>query len=185
VRTRRNVDGVLEESFSASERNGKTVGNGRIDLPFYVGGGFDHAMDYFGSSRQACYRYALNGDRIDFETAPDVLSHPQCRNDELHGFVVLDGDGNVAHLERSVSLEAAQKFHLVPFAAIDFGAVELGGKTFWMSHHLVAEYPQGAGKARFEATYADCKLFAATVKIGPASDATPEDPQGKAPPRHP
>ena len=167
--------GRLHESFLFTTVNGKPYSGKDPRLPYYTGGGFDSAMVYFIPAHQACYRYTLSDGRIDFETAADVESLPQCRNDTVHGFALIDVDGNLTHMERTVSAEATRDFRLVPFAAIDFAPVELNGKVFRLSSHMVSEFPEG----RFEATYSDCKLFSVSVTIGPATPVDPAD----SPPR--
>jgi hypothetical protein len=181
MRAVRAPGGRLDETFVVTTLNGKPWEGKGVRFPYYTSGGFDSAMVYFRPRNQACYRFSLTDRRIDFETAADVGSHPQCRNDQLHGFALIDADGNVTHVERTVSADATRDLRLVPFAAIDFAPVELNGEVFRLSSHLVTEYPEsGDSKGRFEATYSDCKLFSVSVTIGPA---TAVDPSG-APSSH-
>jgi hypothetical protein len=170
LRARRSADGSLAESYEPLTLNGKLFAGSGFNVPFYVTGGFDRAMRYFVPSRQACYRYSLSPGRIDFETAPDVAKHAQCSDEAMHGFALLDGDGNVTHLERHVSAKAAENLHLAPFATIDFAAVDLNGRTFRLSSHMSAELSQGHSTARFEVTYSGCRLYTATVTIHPANE---------------
>jgi hypothetical protein len=67
----------------------------------------------------------------------------------------------------------------VPFAVLDFTPLPLNGVTYLMTRHLYAEEPNSGSIDRFEAEYSDCKLFTATVTLGPAIE-TPETP---APPK--
>jgi hypothetical protein len=175
MRAVRTPGGPLHESFTLTTVNGKPYSGKGMALPYYTAGGFDSAMVYFMPAHRACYHYSLSEGRIGFETAPDAETLAQCRNDGLHGFALIDTDGNVTHLERTVSAEATRDFHLVPFAAIDFAPVELNGHVFGLSSHLVSEYPEGDSKGRFEATYFDCKLFSVSVTIGPAAPVDPVD----------
>jgi hypothetical protein len=174
LRARRTADGQLAESSEPLTLNGKPFSGSDFNVPFYVTGGFDRAMRYFVPSRQACYRYSISPGRIDFETAPDVAKHEQCTNEGLRGFALLDADGNVLHLERHVSEKAAQNFSLAPFASIDFAAVDLNGRTFRLSRHMLSELPEGHNTARFDVTYSDCRLYTATVTIHPATEGKPE-----------
>jgi hypothetical protein len=174
MRAERTPGGPLHETFIVTTLNGKPWEGKGVRFPYYTSGGFDSAMVYFRPRNQACYRFSLAHGRIDFQTAADVGSHPQCRNDQLHGFALLDADGNVTHIERTVSADATRDFRLVPFAAIDFAPVELNGEVFRLSSHLVTEYPEGDAKGRFEATYTGCKLFSVSVKIGPPTPAAPD-----------
>jgi hypothetical protein len=171
MRAVRTPGGRLHESFTLTTVNGKPFSGKDPRLPYYTAGGFDSAMVYFMPAHRACFHYTLSDGRIDFETAADVESLPQCRNDTVHGFALIDVDGNVTHMERTVSAEATRDFHLVPFAAIDFAPVELNGQVFRLSSHMVSAFPEG----RFEATYSDCKLFSVSVTIGPATPVDPDN----------
>jgi hypothetical protein len=165
--------GPLHETFALSTLNGKPYSGRNTPFPFYTAGGFDAAMAYFMPAHQACYRYSLSEGRIDFETSPDFASHPQCRNDGVRGFALMDAAGNVTHMERTVPLEVAHDLHLVPFAAIDFAPVELKGQVYRLPQHLISEYPEGDSKGRFEAFYSGCRLFSVSVTIGPATAVDP------------
>jgi hypothetical protein len=175
MRAERTPGGPLHESFIVTTLNGKPWEGKGVRFPYYTSGGFDSAMVYFRPRNQACYHFSLADGRIDFETAADATTHPQCRNDGLRGFALLDADDNVTHIERTVSADATRDFHLVPFAAIDFAPVELNGEVFRLSSHLVTEYPEDNSKGRFEATYTGCKLFSVSVKIGPPTPVDPDN----------
>jgi hypothetical protein len=88
----------------------------------------------------------------------------------------MDAAGDLTHMERTVPAEVTQELHLVPFAAIDFAPVELKGQVYRLPQHMLSEYPEGDSKGRFEATYSECKLFAVTVTIGPATEVDPAAP---------
>jgi hypothetical protein len=165
--------GPLRESFNLTTVNGKPASGKTMRFPFYTAGGFDSAMVYFMPAHQACYRFSLAAGRIDFKTASDAVSHPQCRNDGVHGFALIDAEGNVTHMERTVPAQVTHDFGLVPFASIDFAAVNLNGQVFRLSSHLISEYPEGDSTGRFEATYTDCRLFSVSVKIGPVTAVEP------------
>jgi hypothetical protein len=169
LRANRAADGTLAESYWLTTLNGNPFSGGSFSIPVYVAGGFDRAMLYFLPSLQACYRYSLSPGRIDFKTAPDIASHPNCKNEGMHGFALLDAAGDVTHLERHVSPQGAKDLRLAPFAAFDFANVDLSGRTYRLSHHLLSEIPTGKDTGRFDATYTDCHLFTATVTLGPAS----------------
>jgi len=180
MRAKSASDGTLAETFEVTRLNGRPFSGNSFRFPFYVSGGFDRAMRYFTPEKQACYRYTLSPGRIDFETAADVAAHTQCTDEGLHGFALLDADGNVSHLERTVTSKAEKERGLAPFASIDFGTVELDGKTFRLSRHLFSESVQGRFALRFETTYSECRRFTVTVKIGPPIEAQPDG----APPSH-
>jgi hypothetical protein len=186
MRAERTPGGPLHESFIVTTLNGKPWEGKGVRFPYYTSGGFDSAMVYFRPRNQACYRFSLADGRIDFETAADATTHPQCRDDGLKGFALVDANGDVTHIERTVSADATRDFRLVPVASIDFAPVELNGEVFRLSSHLVTEYPEGDSKGRFEATYSACKLFSVSVKIGPPT-VTPDNPgsDARSGPPHP
>jgi hypothetical protein len=169
LRVRRAADGTLSESTEYATVNGHPFTGGGFTMPAYSEGGFRHALGYFAPQEQPCYRYTLSAGRIDFETAPGPLK-PSCRSAGTRGFALLDAEGNVTHVERTVAPEAASAFHLSPFAAIDLGPVTLNATTYRLSRHLVAERPNGKSIDRFEADYTACRLYTSTVTIGPTTD---------------
>jgi len=175
LRAKRAEDGALAETFEVTKLNGRPYTGRDFRFPFYVSGGFNRAMRYFAPTQQACYRYSLSPGRIDFETAADVASHPQCVDEGMHGFALLDAEGDVTHLERTVTSKEARERGIAPFASIDFGAVELNGKSLRLSRHMLSQSTQGRYGLRFDAAYSDCELFSVTVKIGPATEAEPGD----------
>ena len=175
LEVKRGDDGKLGESFTIVTWKGKPFTGGRVRYPAYVEGGFDKAINYFSSKAQACYRYTLSPGRIDFESDPAKAKQDAC-NEGVRGFALLDGAGNVDHVERTVSGDFPKNAHLVPFAAIDFHPVELNGRTFRLASHTLAEFQRGSTVARFEATYERCRLFGVTVKIGPATEVAAPPP---------
>jgi hypothetical protein len=181
LRAQRAADGSLDESFSFSEVNGKPFTNGTFRLPVYVSGGFDKAMRYFAPTLQVCYRYSLSPGRIDFAAINDPPGQPQCKEKDLQGFALLDAEGNATHVERRVAPEAAQAVHEATYAAVDFAAVALNGRTYWLSQHLYAEMPMFHHPTTFSADYTDCKLFTATVTLHSVPDSGPDSGHGSVP----
>jgi hypothetical protein len=186
LRMTRGADGKLDEAFTVTTLNGNPFSSGVVPHPIYVDGGFGRAMMYFSTPRQPCYRYTVTGlanggSRIDFV---GLGGQPPCIDPGTVGFALLDQAGNVTHIERRVTDEVSRKHRLTPFAGIDFARVELSGRSYWLSQHMVAETPLGRNTAYFEATYSECHQFAATVTIGPASPEPQDDAAGAtAPPK--
>lgn len=141
--------------------------------PLFVRGGFATALSYFLPAEQGCYRYSLSPGRIDFESRSD--SAHACTQRGTKGFALLSPDGNVSHIERTLPPDVAAPLKLATFAAIDLAPVQLGGNTYQLSHHMVAEMPLHDATGHFEATYASCHLFTATVTLGPATEVPPTD----------
>ena len=176
LRAKRNSEGTFSESYELTRLNGRPFSSHEFTFPYYVSGGFDRAMRYFLPEQQVCYRYSLSGNRLSFESVPDSMGHPQCSDSGLHGMAILDAEGDAVHLERRVSQQSARLLNLAPSAAIDFSPVILDGKTFWLSSHMVSDMLQGNFAMHFDVTYSDCRLFTATVKIGPATQVSPSGP---------
>jgi hypothetical protein len=177
LRAVRGNDGEIRESYEFKTLRGQPFNAGGFVMPTYVTGGFTRALRYFSPDQQACYRYKLKGNRIDFETAANLPE--ACHTRSTVGFALLDEDGNITHLERRLANRYADEYHQVPFAALDLAPLTLNGVTYTMTRHLYAEQPNGGSIDRFEAEYTDCKLFTATVTIGPAIEA----PDTPAPPK--
>lgn len=159
----------LNESFTLIQVKGKPAPSLGYTFPFFSKGGFDSALAYFLPAQQPCYIYSLSARRIDFATAPDAASRPPCRAEGVRGFALLDAEGNVIHIERTVPIQSALNFHLTPFASVDLAPVELNGRTFRLSRRVVSEVYDDDLTGRFEATYSDCRLFTATATILPAT----------------
>jgi hypothetical protein len=143
-------------------------------LPIYVSGGFDSALSYFSASAQACYRFSLSAGRIDFETRTDPISAHACKERGLRGYVLLNANGNVSHIERTIPADVASPLKVATFAAVDLAPVDLNGHTYQLSRHIVAEMPIIGATGHFEATYTNCHLFTATVTIGPSTQIPPD-----------
>jgi hypothetical protein len=171
LRVRRGADGQLTEAAEFLTVNGQPFTGGGFTMPAYAQGGFRQALAYFLPGQQACYRYTLSTDRIDFEGGPDAAKLPGCRSVGVRGFVTLDPTGNILHLERRVTAQGTALYALIPFAQVDLAPVTLNDVTYQLSSHMVSERPNGKFLDRFESTYTNCKLFTASVTLGPASDA--------------
>ncbi len=167
LRAVRGNDGEIRESYEFKTLRGQPFTGGGFVMPTYVTGGFTRALRYFSPDQQPCYRYKLNGNRIDFETAANLPE--ACHTRSTVGFALLDEGGNITHLERRLANRYADEYHQVPFAALDLTPLTLNGVTYLMTRHLYAEQTNGGSIDRFEATYTDCRLFSATVTIGPAT----------------
>ncbi|QMV18735.1 hypothetical protein GOB94_08605 [Granulicella sp. 5B5] len=176
LRVRRLADGKLAESAEFLTVNGKPFDANGFTMPAYAQGGFLQAVSYFLPDQQRCYVYTLAGNRVDFTAAPNAAADSHCRSAGTTGFALLDDDGNLKHIERNVSAYGAAVYHLIPHAEVDMVPVTLNGVTYPLSSHLVSERPNGRFLDRFESRYTGCKLFTATVIIGPVT-SMPEVPK--------
>jgi hypothetical protein len=175
LRMTRTAAGDMEETYTF--KGGRFLLLGPLDVPLTVSGGFDRAMVYFAPGIQACYRYILSPGRIDFVARTEASRPTFCNEPGTRGFALLDAQGEITHIERTVVPEVAKQLKYVPYAAIDIAPVSLNGRTYELSHHMVAEKPLNEDTTgHFEATYSNCRLFAATVTIGPATVVPPDTP---------
>jgi hypothetical protein len=173
LRVLRNSAGKPVERFEATERNGQTITPDKLRAPMYLNGGFANVLGYFQNDVRSCFRFSESGKRLDFESLAGAGA-PQCeKQSETRGFALFNDNGDITHVERTVPVEVALQRDAVPFAAIDLSRVELGGASFLLSAHVVADIPKGKSTYHWEADYTGCKLFSVSVKIGPATVAEP------------
>jgi hypothetical protein len=173
VRTIRKPDGRMVETYDY-KREHILLFIPKLP-PIFVSGGFDTALIYFLPSLQACYRYSLSPGRIDFETRTGPVSGHICAEQGLKGFALLNADGDITHIERTLPQDVAKPLKLVTFAAIDITPVSLNGHLYQLSHHMIADMPLSNAMGHFEATYTNCHLFTSTVTIGPATELPPSN----------
>ena len=174
VRTIRKPNGHMVETYDY-KRNHILFIIPRVP-PLFVSGGFASALAYFLPAAQACYNYSLSPGRIDFTTRTDPALVNACADRGLKGFALLNAQGNVRHIERTIPPEVAKPRKLATFASIDLAPVELNGHLYQLSHHMIAEMPLGEATGHFEATYTNCRLFTATVTLGPSTEVPPDTP---------
>jgi hypothetical protein len=166
---RRNPDESITESRDYRTLRGQPFTGGGFVMPMYVTGGFSRAMRYFSADQQPCYQYTLRGNRIDFTTA----AHPPegCRTRGTNGYALIDDEGNITHMERTVSGHWAADYNQVPHAIIDFAALTLNNTSYRITKHLLADQANRGSIDYFEADYTACRLFSATITLGPAVEA--------------
>jgi hypothetical protein len=180
LRVQRDGTGKLGEHFQATEMNGRAIKPEKLRLPMFVSGGFKNALDFLRVDSQACFRFSLAGNRLDFDSGSEALA-PGCeKHIATRGFALLGDNGDIIHLERRVPDEVALQRNAVPFGAIDLSRVELGGNSFLLSTHVIADIPNDKSTYHWEATYSECRLFSVSVKIGPS---TPVDSSDASQPR--
>lgn len=175
VRVTRKPDGALDETYTYKRPFHLLIIPAQ--LPYFVRGGFASPLTYFLAAAQPCYRYSLSPGRIDFATRSNSVPGHICQDQGLEGFALLNPAGDVTHVQRTLPEAVAKPLKLAPFAAIDIAPVTLNGRTYQLSQHMIAAQPIGQNEARFEATYTDCKLFTATVTLGPATEVPSPKPQ--------
>jgi len=178
IRVQLDPNGKLAEHFQAAQVNGRPSTSTTLRIPMFVTGGFQNALDLFESANQACFDFTASANRIDFSSSPNPT--PACKDhSDTTGFVLFDAAGNPRHLEHHIPVDIARPRHAVPFGVLDLTPTGLGGGTIFLSTHVVAAdipsfQPDDKTTFHWEATYTNCHLFTATVKILPA---TPDAPQ--------
>ena len=176
LRVHRDGRGEPEESFTPLTLEGKTNPKPKFKMPIYVEGGFANALD-------AVFAQEAGVLRVHAGAGADRLCRPAARGLRTGAgtskawpvFALLDADGEVRHIERTVPDETARKYRIAPFAAIDLAPVELNGRVFRLSSHLTSTWPSGDDDDRFEAEYTGCRLFTANVTLLPGSSVVSED----------
>ncbi len=172
----RGADGKLQESYTFTKVDNVPFYLGHFRLPLYVSGGFDQALRYVAPGWQACYEYKLSPGRIDFLGRSDAARSAACTNSPgVHGFMLLDAEGNATHVQRSVPEALSRQTGLIPYSAIDLAPVDLGGETYRLARHMVSTQANGEAIRYFEVTYSGCRLYKATVTIEPAGEPPGED----------
>ena len=170
------------ETFDVTSVKGKSKVPKKFDMPVYVRGGFDSALDVFLREGQACYVFTLAPGRIDYTFQPKAEDILRCgAMYGLKGFALLDAKGDVTHVERTIPIDVAVDGRLAPSAAIDLAPVELNGKMYRLSSHLTATWPRDDDTDFFDATYTGCHLFTATIKLLPGAAVVPEGAAGPPP----
>jgi hypothetical protein len=159
------ANGKMEDMFTATTMNGKPVGRAPLRVPFFVTGGFRHALSMFRAKEQVCYDFRMEGERIEFASKAQT---PRGCEDKVGttGFAQLDTSGAVAHIELNVPVDIARRREVVPSGAVDLSPVTLGDERYLLSTHVVALQPDGKTTYRFEAEYSACRKFHATVTLG-------------------
>ena len=163
--------GKLDETFRATEVDGKPR-TGGLHVPIFVSGGFKNALDLFMPEDQKCFTYKLAGNRLDFRTPLFAEGELCSQRTGITGLALFDDDGNLTHIELHVQDERAIERNVVPYGALDLSRIDLGGTTYLLSTHVIAERPHDKSVFRWEATYSNCRLYQVTVKIGPATPAS-------------
>jgi hypothetical protein len=174
VRVVRSADGSINETYTYKRPFHLLFIPTRI--PFYVSGGFDSALSYFLPAAQPCYQFTLSSGRVNFATRSTAVPGHICKERGLTGYVLLNSAGDVTHIQRTLPENIAKPLKIASFAAIDLAPVELNGKAYLLSQHIIATQPLADGEGHFDATYSNCRLFTATVTIGPATEVSPQPP---------
>jgi hypothetical protein len=182
VRVERNRSGDLTEHYDFQELNGSPYSGLQPKTPFFVEGAVAEGILFFLPSAQSFFVFTLSPGRIDYSFKKDA-SGPQPFGipPSTHGFVLLDDEGNITHIERRADPKEAHRVRVTDFASYDFTPAEMNGKTYFLSTFNVAEDQQGNDTRRFQATISGCHLFHATTTILPGTSVISNEPPSPNP----
>jgi hypothetical protein len=176
VRTAQDPD--LKETVTFDTLNGKQAKK-NATLPYEVHDTFTKGLTYLDAGTQHCYDYSLapNADgtsKLSFKASQPFDRF--CNNlPGTVGYATIDATGNITHLERRIPDLLATEADLVPYAAIDFAPVDLGGKTYRLASHSLSERQDGKELRRIDVSYSNCKLFRTEIKLLPDTEPVPDD----------
>ena len=181
----------LEESRQILTLNGKPVDPGKnVSIPFTLLGGFGRFQEMFFTPRhRICFTFTLlpkagpgGTQQIAIAGPEDLGSQPGCAPERkgLTGLALVDpASGQIVHLERTVTAEAANNDHLAPFASVDSAPTQVGDQTYWLPTVIIGRFHEGKVKGEFIAHYSNYHRYAASITLLPG--ATEVDPA--SPPR--
>jgi hypothetical protein len=184
----------LDESRQITILNGKPVEPGRsVGVPFTLSGGFGRFQEmFFTPQHRACFAFELLPDpgpagalQITISVPPDLWSVPSC-SEELHGLTglvrVAPQTFQITHLERTVTEQAAAKFHLAIFASVDLAPTQVGDETFWLPTTVVGHIINGRNKGQFVAHYSNYHRYTASISLLPnTTQLAPAQPSSTPP----
>ena len=150
-------------------------------MAYWVSGGFANGLGHAFAGSELCFDLlaepvAGTGTmrlEVTRRAGSDALA--VCREHALPGYrkvLVLDAEGNVLHVERTVPPEVAGPRREVPFAAMDFTPVQLGAQTLWLPVRLESHDPKDEN--RLQVRYSECRLFSSSITITPGAGEMPE-----------
>ena len=173
--------GVLDESREVKALDNKPSANKKVNMPLAFNGGFSGALTKFlSASHHQCFKYQLDDpssrrqEEIGFSFAvrEDASTQPSCATIKpgTTGRVLVNAATmQVTHVERTVPNPIGADHSVFGTASVDYAAVTLNGRTFWLPITITAfttETPKTNG-FRFTAHYSNYHRFGATSTIIP------------------
>jgi hypothetical protein len=173
---------TFEESRELKTINGKPATKNKMTLPLSFSGGFSGALTKFLSrDHQSCFEYAVDTsapspqgtEAFTFIARTAAAREPSCASiqpDTTGKFTVDMASMQVTHIERTVPNPVGRDQTVLGTAAVDYQAVTLNGKSFWLPATITAFTTETSktDSVRFTAHYSDYHRFAATSTILPA-----------------
>ena len=169
-------DDAISEPFKESRTYIKINGRRprRDDtIPYLVQGGFANAIGFAREESKGCFDYGLVSQkggatlRLDMALKPDQTDL-NCTEipDGYRKTVLVDArSGRIAHVERTISPEAAKHGTQVYFASIDYSPQKLGNETFWLPAKMYAH--DADDEERMHATYSNFHRYTGELKVLP------------------
>ena len=171
----------LREEHHFTSRNGANVEDGqKIGMTYWVSGGFANGLGHAFAGSEVCFDLAAapvagtETMRLELTRRAGSDALAVCREHALPGYrktLVLDAEGNVLHVDRTVPPEVAGPRREVAFAAVDFRPVQLGAQTLWLPVRLESHDPKDEN--RLEVRYSECRLFSSSITITPGVTKVP------------
>ncbi len=148
-------------------------------LPYFVNGAFANGIGFASEATRTCYDYTLSQEdggatlRLEF-AVKSASSDPVCKEVPagFHKIVLVDATTGIAmHITRSMSLDAARKYHDAVFASIDYAAQPLGELTLWLPSRV--ESHDEKGERRMTANFSNYHRYTGEMRILPATEESP------------
>lgn len=173
----------LEESREAKAINGSPVEGKQLHGPAILSGVFSGGLDLVSLSQQSCMSYTLEPAKpgkpyvIQFATLPGKHDDNCLFTEESHGRVFIDPAS--MQVER---MELTVPHHIIMqntvgawYIRIDYGTVQLDGRTFWVPATIVSKavsiYDEQQTVWAFDARYSNYHKLEVTSRIVPQSDS--------------
>ncbi len=147
-----------------------------VNIPYFVEGGFANAVGFTKEESAGCYTYQLSHEpdgvrRLELTALPE-RGIVAC-DDVIKTYrktVLIDAEGRITHVERSMSPEDAHNRREVDFAAMDYGPQPLGDETVWLPTRMTSHDANDQG--RMTAVYSNYHRYTATSKVLSAAPPT-------------
>lgn len=183
----RRVDGDLQFTETFKGDPFKFAGAPKKPQAFVVTQGFLESTAPLSLRYQRCFDFTVTANRLDFSIR-QVLPKVCKRWAGLKGFALLDPDGTIIHIERTVTsfpdgpptlrediassapgtdLESIveQVRHPVPFVSVDFRPVTFNGHTYQIATHLEGERTHDGHIEHINVDYTKCEVFGGTMTL--------------------
>ena len=146
----------------------------RVEIPFYIQGGFANAMGFMGrETATACYEYLVStldeGKTLRLDIAVRPNNTDAACKEVPEGYrksALIDAaSGRITYVERTMSAKAAREKKDVFFATMQYGPQQMGDEMLWLPIKMTAHDDKEEG--RISVTYSNYHRYTAKVTIAP------------------